>query len=943
MRRSSFSLPVPFHDESLRTGEAKEIAEAATANIQEEITHMIQIVKGPILTGALLLLATPYVSLSQVASSSHGIPSAVPVVTGDARVDKLLAEMTLAEKISLVHGELEPSKKFQGQPGFLAGIPRLGIPPLRFADGPPGVLTRIPSGGPVSTMGLAATFSREDAKANGAMVARQAAARGMDVVLEPFINIDRDITFSRSYNTFGEDPLLTGEIGASFIRGVQANGVMSMAKHYVAYDTEGDDVTVGEQALHEIYAAPFAAASAAGVAAIMCSYNKLNGEYSCGNGTSLNRILKHEIGFQGFVTSDWGAVHQNTAINGGVDMEMPGAGSWLPNFFEYAPPVPPKRTQPSKDDFMEEWVGVMPEEGFSFHRVEGGPPQNMWSALHAHEVNESTITAAAGRLLLQMDKFGYLDNGTHHVLSADTIDMNAKVIQKTGEDAAVLLKNDSRALPLNDSDLQSVALIGPGALQTIAVAHPIEKAVGLPERQIGTLDVLRKYLGDTDGRRVQFAVADDLTGNPVPAQVLTHDGKPGIVRRMGNKAASVVAVDAQIDFTRKKGNALPANSSFDWDGTISVPARAKYHMNLQVLGCYGVLRIDGRRIISNGPMSLHGEITQAGQDGVLPTTDGLDNLRALVELAKGPHQISVSVRPDTSSNPAQVRLNWVTPEEQEANYADSVALAGKVKTAVVFAWSRSRGGGMELPGNQNKLIEDIAAINPNTIVVLNVSQPVLMPWIGKVKAVLQMWWPGDEGGWSTANVLTGRVNPGGRLPFTWGHSLQEYPMGDPSHPERKADGVDGRTIFSEGILIGYRWFDKQNIDPLFPFGFGLSYTKFSYSKVKLVHTDDGGEDVSFTLQNTGARDGDEVAQVYVDGPVREPNDGAQFAIRSLAGFERVHLAAGEAKVVTLHIAPRAFEYWSTAAGRWETARGPRKVRVGASSRDLRLEAELNVQ
>ena len=168
-------------------------------------------------------------------------------------------------------------------------------------------------------------------------------------------------------------------------------------------------------------------------------------------------------------------------------------------------------------------------------------------------------------------------------------------------------------------------------------------------------------------------------------------------------------------------------------------------------------------------------------------------------------------------------------------------------------------------------------------------------------------------------------------------------MGDPSHPERKADGVDGRTIFSEGILIGYRWFDKQNIDPLFPFGFGLSYTRFSYSKVKLVHTDDGGEDVSFTLQNTGARDGDEVAQVYVDGPVREPNDGAQFAVRSLAGFERVHLAAGEAKVVTLHIAPRAFEYWSTAAGRWETARGPRKVRVGASSRDLRLDADLNVQ
>ena len=905
--------------------------------------HMIRIVKGFAAASALLLIATPLMSFGQATSSSKLVHSPVPVVTGDARVDKLLSEMTLAEKISLIHGEEEPAKTFQGQPGFLAGIPRLHIPSLRFADGPPGVLTRVPSAGPVCTMGLAATFSHEDAKENGAMVARQARARGIDVVLEPFINIDRDITFSRSYNTFGEDPLLTGQIGASFIRGVQSNGIMSMAKHYVAYDTEGDDVTVGQQALHEIYAAPFADASAAGVAAIMCSYNKLNGEYSCGNGTSLNQILKHEIGFQGFVTSDWGALHANTAINGGVDMEMPGFGTYIPSLFSYTPPVQPVRTLPSKDDFMEEWVGVMPEEGFNFHRVDGVPPVDMWSALQAHQVDESTITAAAGRVLLQMDKFGFLESGTHHELSADTIDANAKVILKTGEDAAVLLKNEDHALPLTDSDLQSIALIGPGALQTIAVAHPIEKAVGLPARQIGTLDVLRKYVGDVDGKRIQFEVSDDLTGTPVPAQVFTHDGKPGLVRRLGSKAASVVAVDAQINFSKKNGNALSANSSLDWDGTISVPARGKYDMNLQVLGCYGLLRIDGKRIISNGQMGLHGDITQAGQDGLLPTTDGLDNLRALVELAKGPHQISVSVRPDTSSNPVQVRLNWVTPEEQQANYARSIALAGKVKTPVVFAWSRNRGGGMVLPGNQDKLIEDIAAVNPNTIVVLNVSNPVSMPWIGKVKAVLQMWWPGDEGGWATANVLTGKVNPGGRLPFTWGHSFQEYPMGDPSHPERKSDGVDGRTIFSEGILVGYRWFDKQNIEPLFPFGYGLSYTKFAYSKMKLVHADDGGEDVSFVLQNTGTRDGDEVPQIYVDGPERDPNDGAQFAVRSLTAFDRVHLAAGETKTVTLHVAPRAFQYWSTASGQWKTVKGPRKVHVGASSRDLRLQAELNVQ
>jgi beta-glucosidase len=903
--------------------------------------HTISPLKRPLQLSALFIIATATITFAQGPGSP--VRTAVPVVTGDARVDKLLSEMTLEEKISMIHGEKEPDATYQGQPGYIAGVPRLGIPSLRFADGPPGVLTRVPSSAPVATMGLAATFSHEDAHENGVMVARQARARGIDVVLEPFINIDRDITFSRSYNTFGEDPLLTGQIGASFIRGVQENGIMSMAKHYVAYDTEGDDVTVDEQTLHEIYAAPFADASNAGVAAIMCSYNKLNGDYSCGNNSSLNQILKRDIGFKGFVTTDWGALHANSAINGGVDMEMPGSDAWLPSMFEYAPQPKPSWDSATSDEFMEEWVGELPEETHSFHRVDGEPPPNMWTALHAHQVTEATITAAAGRILAQMDKFGLLDHGTNHSLSADTIDANARVIQKTGEDAAVLLKNKDHALPFQEKDLQSIALIGPGALQTIAVGHAIEKAVGLPERQIGTLAVLRKYVGDTSGKQIQFAVADDMNGSPIPASAFSFDGHSGIERRPRTPGAAKTAVDSQIDFTVKKGNALPPNSSFDWNNTLTIPARGKYRMYLQALGCYAVLRIDGRHITSIGKMSAHGEITQGGQDGVLPAIDGLDNMSAMVELAAGPHQVTVSVVPDTSSNATQVRLNWVTPEEQKANYAQAVALAGSVKTPVVFAWSRSRGGDMVLPGNQDRLIADIAAANPNTIVVLNTTQPVEMPWIGKVKAVLQMWWPGDEGGWATADVLTGRVNPAGRLPFTWGHSLREYPMGDPQHPERKADGVDGHTIFSEGLFIGYRWFDKQGIEPLFPFGYGLSYTKFEYSQMKASLAPDGGADVSFVIRNTGALDGDEVPQVYVDAPGQRPDNTTQFAVRALAAFDRVHLNAGESRNLTLHIAPRAFEYWSTPSERWMTASGPRTIHVGASSRDLRVEAKLEVK
>jgi beta-glucosidase len=182
--------------------------------------------------------------------------SAPPVVTGNTRVDKLLSEMTLDEKMALIRGDSEPPATNQGQAGYLPGVPRLGIPPIRMSDGPPGVLTRQPSQAETATMGLAATFSVKDAEDNGIVIGREAKSLGIDVVLEPFINIDRDITFGRGYNTYGEDPVLTGLMGAGLIRGVQGQGVMAQAKHYVAYDTDAGNVFVDPQTLREIYVAP---------------------------------------------------------------------------------------------------------------------------------------------------------------------------------------------------------------------------------------------------------------------------------------------------------------------------------------------------------------------------------------------------------------------------------------------------------------------------------------------------------------------------------------------------------------------------------------------------------------------------------------------------------------------------------------------------------------
>jgi beta-glucosidase len=226
-------------------------------------------------------------------------------VTGNARVDKLLSRMTLAEKMTLIHDGPENPANYQGQAGYIGGVPRLGIPGLRLADGPPGVLTRHPSQAETATMGVAASFDVGLARQNGVVIGREARALGIDVALQPYVNIDRDITFKRAYNTFGEDPLLTSRIGAAEIQGIQSQHVMAVAKHFIGFDTAATNVWIDEQALHEIYLAPFEAAIEAGVAGIMCAYNHVNGPYACGNDATLTTILRHDLGFTGFVTSDW--------------------------------------------------------------------------------------------------------------------------------------------------------------------------------------------------------------------------------------------------------------------------------------------------------------------------------------------------------------------------------------------------------------------------------------------------------------------------------------------------------------------------------------------------------------------------------------------------------------------------------------------------------------
>jgi len=822
----------------------------------------------------------------------------------------------------------------------------------------------------VGTIGLASTWSRTDAKEHGEAIGRDARMLGQDVVLEPFVNLWRDITYMRGSNTYGEDPYLAGQIGVGMVTGIQSQNVMAQVKHYIANDA-GENIYVDDQTLHELYLAPFAAAVDAGAASMMCAYNKVNGIYICGNCDANNHILRDEMNYKGFMTSDWGATHATDFINCGEDLEMPGAsdtpvstGSGLAGMMSsfYNLNIPPKPASPGGpgaapggmpggDDgpIMPMMTGGAPEE-----KVEGGPgidiaammatmfknPEalGMKKALEQGLVKIETIDKAVGRILEMMDKFGWLDKAPSHTVNPINYQANVPTLRQTAIDAAVLLKNEGGALPLKPEDLSSLALIGPGAGQTIATEGSGEMSVGLASKETGTYQVLQQLAPNA---RITYAVANDMTGKAIPTSQLSHEGKQGLLRT--NELNGTTQIDNELSFTISNNTALPSGGKYTWTGTLTIPADGNYQINLQILGTTGTLKIDEKRIngIANMSGNMHGETIKAGSGDVLPSRDGLCNLRTELKLTAGSHDVKITTAADASGDPVQVQLAWVTPADKKANYDAAITAAKNSKTAVVFIWSRGKPFFNGLPGDQEKLLNDISAVNPNTIVVINSQHPFTMPWLGKVKAVLEMWFPGDEGGWATANLLLGKASPAGRLPISWLRNLNDNIGNDPEHPERSAKGVDGKTTFTEGLNIGYRYYESEKKDVLFPFGYGLTYSSFEYSGIKTLKTADAGLDINFTLKNKGKFDSDEVPQVYIDAP-KQAAEGIQFAIKALVGFERVSLKAGEIRTITVHVPARSLEYWSTTEKQWKRSTGPRTIHIGASSKDLRLQGEINI-
>ena len=605
----------------------------------------------------------------------------------------------------------------------------------------------------------------------------------------------------------------------------------------------------------------------------MSSHMIVNGQYGSENKFQLTDILRGELGWDGYVVSDWHGTHSSYALVAGVDVEMPGYGI----------------------------------EGAARRPYYFG--DKLVAEVTAGRIPQALVDRAAARLLGQMEKFGFLDGTRVQAPTAIDIEAGARIAREVATEGSVLLKNDG-ILPLRLNRNSAPVLIGPTAGQ-LAVGATGGRAYGFEAREISPLAAVRRI-----APRTVYSVGDSQTGEAIPTSALAPGSGNGT--GLTRTSAAGLSIDQTLDFVGDK--ALPPRAETSWSGTLSVPEAGIYQLMVQSWGGTAVLKVDGVQKAVSAELGSHGFARK--WTSLTPTTDGLDNGQATVRLEAGrPYQIEVRAK-GTGDLPVQVRLAWVTPQMRRTHIADAAKVARGAEAAVVFVWARSSeeidaDARLVLPNAQDELIEAVVAANPNTVVVLNTAGPVKMPWLSRVRAVLLTWYPGQEGGWATADLLTGRANPGGKLPITFPVKIEDSPTGDPKHPERSA-GVDRRVIQSEGIFVGYRYYDRNDITPLFPFGHGLSYTNFAYSDLKIGETDDG-LDVEFTVKNTGSRAGSEIPQIYL-GP---PKSSIPMAPKSLAGFARVDLAPGKSERVRVHVPGRQLAYWSVEDRNWIRAEGPR--------------------
>ncbi len=823
------------------------------------------------------LIIFPYFAFSQEYKDSKA-----PV---EKRVKALLSKMTLEEKIDYLGGS-------DGY--YIRAIPRLGLPAVKMTDGPVGSRNDGKSTAYPATILAASTWDLELVKQMGEALGSDCRARGVHILLAPGVNIYRAPMAGRSFEYMGEDPYLSGRLAVAYIKGVQSKGVAACIKHFDGNEQEWDrnrvSSNIDERTLQEIYLPAFKVAVVEGkVATAMDSYNLLNGEHSTQNSHLNNDILKGQWGFDGILMSDWGATYDGiAAAKGGLDLEM-GSG-----------------------DYMNR--------------------KSLIPAIQNGTIPESLINDKVSRILRVIFRFGFYDRPQLEKNIPLDNPASAKVALNMAREGIVLLKNEDHVLPLNESRIKTLAVIGPNASEYISGGGSSQT---VPFHSVTTFQGIKNLVGDkVDVKCVsETNNISDMVHNAVFYTEAGSDEK-GLkgeyfdnISLSGTPAST--RVDEKVDFNWQTGapnidvqNFPVDNFSIRWTGVIRPENSSVY--TFVVKGDDGFrLWVDNKLIIDDWK-----DQATAQQTGSIVLEKGKD------------YAVKLEYFDHTGSS--EVHLGWGDGGKSIEEAVNAASLADAAIVCVGMNGEYEQEGQdrtFELPGGQNELINAVAKANPNTIVVLNAGGNVdMQPWLANVKGLLHGWYTGQEGGTALAEILFGKVNPSGKLPDTFEKRWEDNPTHDSYYAPKGTLSVD----YKEGLLVGYRYYDTKHVEPQFPFGYGLSYTTFAYSDLKVApHAVNGkpGYVVSFDIKNIGKRAGAESAQVYV----KALHPSVEMPEKELKGFTKVSLKAGEKKRVSVVLNSDAFSYYNTDLKKFVVDKGAYQIIVGASSRDLKLKENISVK
>ena len=787
----------------------------------------------------------------------------------------LLDQMTLEEQVTLLSGE-----DFWSLPA----IPRLGIEKLRVTDGPNGARGGGSLVGGVTAaafpvgIAIGASWDPKLARELGVALAEEVKSKNAHVSLAPTVNIQRSVTNGRNFECYSEDPILSAELAVAMIEGLQAEGISATMKHYIGNESEIERTTMSsdieERTLREVYLLPFEhAVKRAKPWGIMSSYNKLNGTYAAESHWALTQVLRGDWGFDGVVMSDWfGSRSTEPTVNAGLDLEMPG---------------------PSRDRGA-----------------------RLVAAVREGRVAAATVRERAGNVLRLMVRTGAIHDARAFEERAEDRPAHRALIRRAGADGAVLLKNDG-VLPLDRQG--SIAVIGPNA--RVAQIMGGGSAQLNPHYKVSPWDGLVNALGA--GGLSHAAGCTNHRFEPVMKGALKVDYFAG-----RNPTAAPVhsePMDEALALWLENaggGKVDPKDFSVRITGTITTGA-GLHRVGAVAVG-YLKVHVDGRLVCNAWDGWTRGQTF---------FEEGCNEVVGEIDLRAGEHQVMFEFASKPSQNLGFSALRvGIGRTMGDADIAEAAQVAAAADRAVIFVgrsgeWDTEGWDlpDIRLPGRQDDLVAAVIKANPDTVVVLQTGGPVEMPWLGQAKAVLQAWYPGQEAGNAIADVLLGVAEPGGRLAQTFPRRWSD----NPAHSQDKAvyPGLNGHVRYDEGIFVGYRHYDRHGIEPLFPFGHGLSYSSFAVSGVEVAAD---GSRVAAMVTNTGARQGATVLQVYVgDVAASLPRP-----VKELKGFAKVRLQPGESRVVELALDARAFAFFDVGAQVWRVEAGAFEVRLGFSATDV---------